>query len=148
MYTSLVLRKLKADWDAISGINTLIPGKLQEGVNTQTTGNPYARCEVTFEKAGYKSDSARYASYAILVEVAADGATPATQLSIEQALEALLTASKSGSLGGGGGEPTGSVSFAWDRSPGTRSLQTAEERRGGKNIMLIRKAMALRVEWA
>lgn len=147
MYTSLVLRKLKTDWDAISGINTLIPGKLQEGVNTQT-GNPYARCEVTFEKAGYKSDTTRYASYAILVEVAADGATPATQLSIEQALEALLTASKSGTLGAGGGEPTGAVSFAWDRPPGTRSLQTTEERRAGKNIVLIRKAIVVRVEWA
>lgn len=145
MYTSLVLRKLKTDWDAISGINTLIPGKLQEGVNTQT-GNPYARCKVTYEKSGYESNQARYSIYAIMVEVAADGPTPATQLSIEQALEALLTASKSGTLGGGVGEATGAVNFAWDRPPG--SLQTPEERRAGKTVMLFPKSFALRVQWA
>lgn len=147
MYTSLVLRKLKSDWAAIASISTIVPGGLQEGVNTQT-GSPYGRCEATCEKVVTKSDQARSAIYAILVEVAADSPSAADVLTMEQALDALLVASRSGSLGGGGGEPSGAASYAWDRGPGNRSLQTAEERRAGKSVMLIRKAFSIRVDWS
>ena len=147
MYTSLALRKLKTDWAAITNINTLVPGNIQEGLNTQT-GNPYARCEVTVEREGYKSDQARYSIFAVLVEIFADSPTPATLLTLEQTLQTLLTSLKTGTLGGGVGEATGAVVYAWERQPGSRSLQTAEERRAGQSVGAVRMAVQWRVDWS
>lgn len=147
MYTSLVLRKTKADWDAISGIAVLVPGKLQEGVNTQSP-KPYAVLTVKLDKEQYKSEQKRVCWYLVQVEVVADDADEAKQIAIETALESLYTASKSGTVGGGAGEPSGSVSYSWGRQPTDRGLQTTGERRAGFSPIVLRKAFVVRVEWA
>lgn len=147
MLESLVLRKLKTDWAAVSGIAALIPGALMEGQNTGTL-KPYARCEITTDEEGYTSDQARYAKYAVLVEVIADNPAAADVVSIENKMQLLLAATATGTMGGGAGEMTGSVNCAWQQSPPGRSLVTAEERRAGKSVVLKKHAMSIRVQWS
>lgn len=147
MHEALVLRKLKTDFAGVSGMSTAIPGMLMEGLNTGTA-TPYARCEITTDEEGYTSDEGRYAKYSILVETIADNPTPAEVVTIENKMQLLLAASKSGTMGGGAGEATGSVNYAWQKSPGGRSLMTAVERRAGKSTVGKKFAMSLRVQWS
>lgn len=147
MYESLLLRKLKVDWNAVAGMAAAIPGGIQEGQNTGT-GNPYARLEITTEQEGYVSDEGRYAICAVVVQVIADNAAAADILTIEQKMQLLLAASKAGTMGGGGGEPTGAVCYAWQRNPPGKSLMTPEERRGGKSIVVKAFSMTIRVNWS
>ena len=147
MNEALVLRKLKTDFAGVSGMSTAIPGMLMEGLNTGTL-SPYARCEITTDEEGYTSDEARYAKYSILVEVFADNPTPAEVVTIENKLQLLLAATKSGTMGGVSGEATGSVNYAWQKPPGGKSLMTAAERRAGKTTVAKKLAMSIRVQWS
>lgn len=147
MHEALVLRKLKTDFAGVSGMSTAIPGMLMEGFNTGTA-SPYARCELTTDKEGYTSDEGRYAEYSVLVEVFGDNPTAAEVVTIENKMQLLLAATKSGTMGGGAGEATGSVNYAWQKNPGGRSLITATERRAGKSTVGKRLGMSIRVQWS
>lgn len=142
-----MLRKLAVDWAAVSGLSAAVPGGIQLDQNTGT-GTPYARCSISTEKEGYTSDQARYAIYAVVVEIFADNATPAAIATLESKMQLLLAASATGTLGGGGGEPTGTVSYAWQRKPTGKSLATPEDRRAGNSVVGKPHGMTIRVQWS
>lgn len=146
MYESLVYRKLATDWAAVSGLSAAVPGGIQDGQNTGTS-NPYARCEISVEQEGYISNQGRFCVYGVLIEIFGDNISAATVLSLEQKMQTLLASSATGTLGGGGGEPTGSVNYAWQKPPPGRSLMNPEEKRAGKTVTLKKLSMSIRAQW-
>ena len=140
-------------WNGASGMAAAFPGGMDYGRKSGGTGN-YARYTVTLEKVVYLSEQIITTVHRILHESYLRN--PNTELKtatnlIDQTLMTVLKAQAGATIGGGAGEPTGSVDYVWRAPAGGGeggSLLTDEERKSGGDVLCIKAAYLVRVRWA
>jgi hypothetical protein len=141
-----------ATWSAVTGMTTAFPGGMDYGRVSGGSGN-FARYTVTLEKAVHSSDQNITTVHRI--EMESYIRNPNTELKtvtnlIDKDLLAAMKATTNATIGGGAGEPTGTVDYAWKVSPQSAngSLQTEEQRKAGGDVECIKSAWLVRVQWA